>query len=252
MSPAPPNPSSLRKPAETPGRQLGVRGRATAVALIGFGVIFLLQVTVNRHRIEDNLTARAAEKLAASYGPVQVGFTGRDGSVAVAEPGEADLVAAAVSSVPGVRTVTVVTVVTGISGPEPGSTASADAGPPPVILELKAGSVRARGSMPTAASVADLTSAMKALGRTSDVSEITIDQDLATSTDVSPAWMGRLTNLVGTVPEDDAVVLDFTTGILTVSGTVATEDEHVSIMDAAAQLVPRSAEAADGLEIAAS
>jgi hypothetical protein len=235
--------------SEAPDDRRAVWTRALVVTLVGFGVILLLQATVIRHGIEHDLTARALHELqAGSYGPVEIHFSGQDASVTVAEPGVADGVAAVVASVPGVRTVTVVT---GISAPTSRSGGEKQTLPPPLIVELKRGVARARGSMPTTASVADLKTALKSSDRKADVSEVTVDESLAATTDRSQGWLDALADLVKAVSDDDAVVLDFTTGILGLSGTVATEDEHESILDAAAELVPSSAEAADGLEVVA-
>jgi hypothetical protein len=224
---------------------------ATAVGLLGFVIILGLQATVNRHRIEHHLTVSAKQALLeAAYGQVSVEFSGQDAHLTAADPAQARPAGLLVAGLPGVRSAWVVSA--GPTAQDGAAPATGDPAPPPVVISLKDGKITVRGSVPTDAAKASMRRALAVLGRTVDDTTLRVDAGLAETTDVSSTWMGRLTNLVTTAPDHDALVFDFTDGIPRVSGQVATEGERQAILDAASTFVPESAGATvspDAIEI---
>ncbi len=104
---------------------------ATAVGLVGFVLVTVLQDIPNRHSIEGNLTDRSTAALrAAGLSTVDVSFTGRDGTVRAHSRDEADRALAIVRGLDGVRVANAV-IVPGASTATPGASPTPTPSPSP-------------------------------------------------------------------------------------------------------------------------
>lgn len=252
---------------------------ALLVAVAGLALLLGVQLVVNRERIEDDLTARSLAALQqAGFLGLEVTFSGRDGRLdAAISTGQAAAAAALLRELDGVRVISIGPLVEAAEpaegaaedpaddepGDGDGSTGGGggwDSGDPsdlpaaPIMITVSSTVIVVQGSVATESArqalVAALSSAAAERGTTApevQTDDLDVDGRLEGITATGTEWLDRLTGLVTAIPAEDEVVIDFTTGILGLTGTVGSEEAKRPIMEAAAVLVPSTAEASDGL-----
>jgi outer membrane protein OmpA-like peptidoglycan-associated protein len=184
-----------------------------AVGAVGLVVIGLFQNIGNRHSMEDNLTSRSSQALAAAgINGTQVSFTGRDGSVVVASASDVDKARRIVADLEGVRVVDV-------TGPK------APPRQPSVTIAVNGTEVRATGAVSN-----DAKSAL--VGRIGAQDGLTVDPAVG---DDGVSSLADVVAAFGTTAKDGSIALR--DGRISLSGTVESAAVRDAVVAAAGKAV---------------
>jgi outer membrane protein OmpA-like peptidoglycan-associated protein len=184
-------------------------------AVVGLAALVFAFEVPHRHGVEDNLTDRTKVALSEAGIDADVRFAGRDGTVRVGSADEVDKARQVTLGVGGVRAVRV-------DAPPKVETPPAPALPISVKLLVDGGKVVLTGAVPAEDARTALTGAARqAFGAENVQDELTVDaRRTADGTDL--AALGAVAGALG--KDAKAGVVDLTDHVITLTGTVASQD----------------------------
>ncbi|MBV1854232.1 OmpA family protein [Catellatospora tritici] len=192
------------------------------VAVVGLTGIVVAQHIPIRHRIEDNLTGRSEQALAAAgLTGIRVSFIGRDGTLRVASADQADPALAIVRALEGVRVAEAVIPEAPAPTPPPAPVL------PSVLVTVAGGKVTLSGKVPDEATRTALAQAATAISAEVD-NQVTVDAT------VSDTGLGSLAPVLQALGKNAAdATVELREGALTLTGTVKTQAAKDAIATAA-------------------
>ncbi|MFD0594241.1 OmpA family protein [Catellatospora coxensis] len=201
-----------------------------AVAVLGLAGIVTAQHLPIRETVQDDLTTRSEQALAAAgLSAVEVDFIGRDGTLKAASAAEADQALAIVRRLEGVRVA--VAEVPEVAAPAPSPSPTATATPPTVLLTLSGGRAALTGTVPTEAARKRLVEAATFVAGTGPV-----DDQLKIDPSVTDAGLDGLANVVSAYGQGAKdVSVELRGGNLSLAGTLASQAAKDAVATAAAQ-----------------
>lgn len=207
-----------------------------AVAVLGLAGIVTAQHLPIRETVQDDLTTRSEQALAAAgLSAVEVDFIGRDGTLKAGSAAEADQALAIVRKLEGVRVAVAETPAVAAPAPAPSPTAAASPGtaatPPTVVLTLSGGRAMLTGTVPTEDARTRLVQAATSLAGTGSV-----DDQLKVDPSVTDAGLDGLANVVAAYGQGAKdVSVELRGGNLSLAGTLASQAAKDAVATAAAQ-----------------
>lgn len=200
-----------------------------AVAVLGLAGIVTAQHLPIRQTVQDDLTSRSKQALAAAgLSAVEVDFIGRDGTLKAASAAEADQALAIVRELEGVRVA--VAEAPAVAAPAPSPSPSAAATPPTVVLTLSGGRAVLTGTVPTEDARKRLVEAAASLAGAGPV-----DDRLKVDASVTDAGLDGLANVVSAYGQGAKdVSVELRGGNLSLAGTLASQAAKDAVTAAAA------------------
>ncbi|MEU7819633.1 OmpA family protein [Catellatospora sp. NPDC049133] len=203
-----------------------------AVAVLGLAGIVTAQHLPIRETVQDDLTTRSEQALAAAgLSAVEVDFIGRDGTLKAASATEADQALAIVRKLEGVRVAVAEVPAVAAPAPSPSPSPTAAATPPTVVLTLSGGRAVLTGTVPTEAARTRLVQVATSLAGTGPV-----DDQLKIDPSVTDAGIDGVANVVAAYgPGAKDVSVELRGGNLSLAGTLASQAAKDAVAAAAAQ-----------------
>jgi outer membrane protein OmpA-like peptidoglycan-associated protein len=200
------------------------------VAVVGLAALVVAFEVPHRHSVEDNLTDRTKVALTGAGIDAEVRFVGRDGTVKVGSADEKDKAREVALGVEGVRVVEV-------QAPPKVETPEVQRRAVSVKLLVDNGKVTLTGTVPAESDRAKLAGAAEqAFGAQNVQDELTVDAARAAD-DTDLAGLGAVAAALG--KDAKAGVVDLTEHVVTLTGTVASQDVKDKA-EAAAKAAARS------------
>ncbi|WP_433611646.1 OmpA family protein [Dactylosporangium sp. CA-139114] len=209
-------------------------------AVVGLAALVIAFEVPHRHSIEDNLTDRTKVALTDAGIDADVKFVGRDGTVKVGSADEKDKARQVTLGVEGVRVVDVQ------APPKVETPAVQQQQSVSVKLLVDNGRITLTGTVPAAADRAKIVDAAKqAFGAENVQDELVVDAARAAD-DTDLAGLGAVAAALG--KDAKAGVVDLTEHVVTLTGTVASQDAKDKA-EAAAKAAARSGTVRDELVV---
>ncbi|MEV6927542.1 OmpA family protein [Dactylosporangium sp. NPDC051485] len=208
-------------------------------AVVGLAALVVAFEVPHRHAVEDNLTDRTKVALAEAGIDAEVRFVGRDGTVKIGSADEKDKARDVTLGVDGVRVVEV-------QAPPKVEQPPAPPRPLSVKLLVDGGKVTLTGTVPADADRAALAGAAEqAVGAGNVQDALTVDAKRAAD-DTDLAGLGAVMAALG--KDTKAGVIDLTDHVITLTGTVASQ-EVKDKAEAAAKAAAKGATVRDELVV---